>query len=118
LSFHLPNPEFAICNAESARGMQTCATLRALVRGSFIIHKHTDTSIFVALRYGFFRTMVEFDVVLLNGRVMDPETMLDKVSNVGIKGNRIAAITTDPSKFPRNDRYLASTEILRCLMKS
>ena len=37
----------------------------------------------------------EFDVVILNGRVMDPETQYDKVSNVGIKGGRIVKITTE-----------------------
>jgi len=39
--------------------------------------------------------MVEYDVVLLNGRVMDPETMYDKISNVGITEDRIAVITKD-----------------------
>ncbi|PMH43754.1 D-glutamate deacylase [Vibrio sp. 10N.286.49.B3] len=34
-----------------------------------------------------------FDVVIENGRVIDPETKLDAVRNVGIKGNRIAAIS-------------------------
>lgn len=34
-----------------------------------------------------------FDVVVLGGRVMDPETGFDKVTNVGIKGSRIEAIT-------------------------
>ncbi|RKF17902.1 D-glutamate deacylase [Alginatibacterium sediminis] len=34
-----------------------------------------------------------FDTVIENGRVIDPETNLDAVRNVGIKGNRIAAIT-------------------------
>lgn len=43
--------------------------------------------------------MAECDVVLLNGRVMDPETMFDEVSNVGIKGNRIVIITTEPNKL-------------------
>ncbi|WP_217909481.1 hypothetical protein [Desulfosediminicola flagellatus] len=33
--------------------------------------------------------------MILNGRVMDPETMFDAVSNVGIKNGRIAVITTD-----------------------
>ncbi|MDP4745018.1 MAG: amidohydrolase family protein [Porticoccaceae bacterium] len=37
----------------------------------------------------------QFDVVINNGRVMDPETMYDAVANVGIKGGRIAAITRD-----------------------
>lgn len=37
-----------------------------------------------------------FDIVLKNGRVMDPETGLDAVRNVGIQGNRIMEITTSP----------------------
>lgn len=35
-----------------------------------------------------------YDVVLTNGRVMDPESNLDAIRNVGIQGNRIAAVTT------------------------
>ena len=35
-----------------------------------------------------------FDTVILHGRVMDPESGLDAVRNVGISGHRIAAITT------------------------
>jgi N-acyl-D-amino-acid deacylase len=37
-----------------------------------------------------------FDLVIKNGRVMDPETMYDAVANVGIRDGRIAAITQDP----------------------
>ena len=37
-----------------------------------------------------------YDLVIANGRVIDPETRLDAVRNVGIKGDRIAAI----SEFP------------------
>ena len=37
----------------------------------------------------------DYDLVILNGRVMDPETMYDAVANVGVKGGRIAAITQD-----------------------
>ena len=36
-----------------------------------------------------------YDVVILGGRVMDPETGRDEITNVGILGNRIEAITTD-----------------------
>jgi len=36
-----------------------------------------------------------FDLVILNGRVMDPETMYDAVANVGVMDGRIAAITRD-----------------------
>lgn len=35
-----------------------------------------------------------YDVVILNGRVMDPETKLDSVMNVGIKDGLIKTITT------------------------
>jgi len=37
----------------------------------------------------------DYDLVILNGRVMDPETMYDDVANVGINDGRIAAITKD-----------------------
>jgi len=37
----------------------------------------------------------DYDLVILNGRVMDPETMYDGVANVGIKNGRIATITRD-----------------------
>ncbi len=36
-----------------------------------------------------------FDLVILGGRIMDPETGRDEVANVGVRGDRIAAITTD-----------------------
>jgi len=36
-----------------------------------------------------------FDLVILNGRVMDPETKLDATRNVGIKDGRIVTITED-----------------------
>jgi adenine deaminase len=35
----------------------------------------------------------EYDLVILNGRVMDPQTNLDAVRNVGIKNGKIAKIT-------------------------
>lgn len=38
----------------------------------------------------------EYDIVLKNGRVMDPETGLDAIRNVGIRGNRIAEISANP----------------------
>ena len=40
----------------------------------------------------------DYDVVILNGRVMDPETMFDAVRIVGIRGGLIAAITKDGIK--------------------
>ncbi len=38
----------------------------------------------------------DYDIVLKNGRVIDPETGLDAVRNVGIRGNRIVEITANP----------------------
>src|SRR6202041_3682387 len=37
----------------------------------------------------------KYDLVIANGRVMDPETGLDAVRNVGISGRKIRAISTD-----------------------
>ncbi len=37
----------------------------------------------------------DFDLVILNGRVMDPETLYDAVANVGVKDGKIAVITKD-----------------------
>ncbi len=39
-----------------------------------------------------------FDVVLSGGRVIDPETKLDAIRNVGIFNNRIAQISSEPLK--------------------
>jgi dihydroorotase len=37
----------------------------------------------------------EFDVVIANGRVMDPASGLDAVRNIGIRGGKIAAISAE-----------------------
>ena len=37
----------------------------------------------------------DYDLVILNGRVMDPETNFDAVANVGIRDGRIAVITDE-----------------------
>src|SRR3954462_735667 len=37
-----------------------------------------------------------YDVVLAGGRVMDPESGLDAVRNIGINANRVAAISGSP----------------------
>lgn len=39
-----------------------------------------------------------FDIVLTGGRVIDPETKLDTIKNVGILNNRIAQISSEPLK--------------------
>ena len=43
----------------------------------------------------------EFDIVIANGRVMDPESKLDAVRFIGINGKRIAAISSSPLKGKR-----------------
>ena len=43
-----------------------------------------------------FAAAQQFDVVLEGGRVMDPETGLDAVRNVGIRGGTIAQVSTEP----------------------
>jgi len=40
----------------------------------------------------------DYDLVINNGRVMDPETMYDAIANVGIKDGKIAVITKDKIK--------------------
>ena len=42
------------------------------------------------------QSSTEFDIVLANGRVMDPESNLDAVRYVGIRNGKIAAISTQP----------------------
>ena len=39
------------------------------------------------------QSSAEFDIVLANGRVMDPESNLDAIRNVGIRNGKIAAIS-------------------------
>ncbi|HEY4735337.1 MAG TPA: amidohydrolase family protein [Gemmatimonadaceae bacterium] len=41
-------------------------------------------------------TKARFDRVILGGRVVDPESKLDAVRNIGIRDGRIADITTEP----------------------
>ena len=43
-------------------------------------------------------TSTLFDLAILYGRVMDPETNYDKVSNVGVKDGKIVIITEDAIK--------------------
>ena len=42
------------------------------------------------------QTKIQYDIVLEGGRVMDPETKLDAIRNVGILSNRIAMISAEP----------------------
>ena len=42
------------------------------------------------------QSTVQYDIVLVGGRVIDPETKLDAIKNVGILNNRIAQISSEP----------------------
>ena len=41
---------------------------------------------------------LEYDIVLKGGRVIDPETKLDAIRNLGISNNRIAEISSGTLK--------------------
>ena len=41
-------------------------------------------------------TAQQYDVVISRGRVMDPETKLDAIRDVGIRGSKIAAVSESP----------------------
>jgi len=45
-----------------------------------------------------------FDLVLQGGRVLDPETGLDAVRDVGVRGDRIASISEQPLQGTRSSR--------------
>jgi dihydroorotase len=42
-----------------------------------------------------------YDVAIVNGRVMDPESGLDAVRNVGLRNGKVAVISTDPIRGRR-----------------
>src|SRR5450432_216854 len=44
------------------------------------------------------QSLTGYDIVLTGGRVIDPETKLDAIKNVGIINNRIAQISSEPLK--------------------
>ena len=44
----------------------------------------------------------DYDLVINNGRVMDPETLFDDVANVGIKDGRIVAISQERTHGDRD----------------
>jgi hypothetical protein len=59
--------------------------------------KKIFTAICIALSLTTFtQSNIMYDVVLKGGRVIDPETKLDAIRNVGILNNRIAQISSDP----------------------
>ncbi len=43
----------------------------------------------------------DYDIVIIGGRVIDPETGLNEIRNVGIKDGRISAVTTENISAPK-----------------
>ena len=55
------------------------------------------TALLITLSFtAFTQSNIVYDVVLKGGRVIDPETKLDTIRNVGILNNRIAQISSEP----------------------
>jgi len=52
----------------------------------------------------------DYDLVILNGRVMDPESGLDAVRNVGIKNGKILDITA--TKIKGKETIVASGHVV------
>src|SRR5580693_7162426 len=69
--------------APSGRRRYGAQTMRSLILFSFLA-----ISAFAAAQ--------QFDLVLEGGRVMDPETGLDAVRNVGIRDGKIVRISSEP----------------------
>lgn len=56
----------------------------------------------VALLCALLPAFAQFDLVIANGRVIDPESGLDAPRHIGIKNGRIAAISAQPLRAPRS----------------
>jgi len=53
-------------------------------------------AVFLFSMHAWTQSPIVYDIVLAGGRVMDPETKMDAVRNVGILNNRIAQISSEP----------------------
>ena len=56
----------------------------------------TSTALVSCLALSGVAAAQDYDLVISNGRVMDPETLYDAIANVGIKDGRIVEISKDP----------------------
>src|SRR5947208_15900032 len=54
------------------------------------------TAVGLALMAGVALQAQDFDVVIANGRVMDPATNLDAVRHIGVRAGKIAAVSASP----------------------
>jgi N-acyl-D-aspartate/D-glutamate deacylase len=68
----------------------------AVLIGIIAVHARTTGAVDTAARSQ--GSTSSYDIVIANGRVMDPESGLDAVRNVGIMGGKIRAISAEPLK--------------------
>lgn len=61
------------------------------------MNNHFATLLFItsAFHCSALAAQSDFDVVIANGRVMDPSTGTDRIANLGVRDGRIAAISTE-----------------------
>src|SRR3954454_18475352 len=74
---------------------------RRLTRRQVLVAGASAATSLAASRFSFSLGAPEYDVVILNGRVIDPESKLDSVRNIGILGQSIDAISTHKLKGAR-----------------
>ncbi len=55
----------------------------------------------------------QYDIVLKNGRVIDPETYFDRVCNVGITEGKVVTISEDPLSGKEEKRCNGHDSITR-----
>ena len=51
--------------------------------------------LFTSIHLVYAQSSVQYDIVLTGGRVIDPETKMDAIRNIGINNNRIAQISSE-----------------------
>ncbi|MHB8637469.1 MAG: amidohydrolase family protein [Fimbriimonadaceae bacterium] len=66
------------------------AIVDGMTRRDFLGHTVTGVA---AINFGSWAHTDDYDVVILHARVIDPETKLDAIRSVGVRGGRIVAVT-------------------------
>jgi len=69
---------------------------RLLIPAACALLLGSITALLITTRSAVAQRNAEFDIVLAGGRVIDPESGLDAVRHVGIRGRQIAAISASP----------------------
>ena len=70
----------------------------------------TRSTLLVAVLVAACNRAPTYDLVVANGRVMDPQSGLDSVRNVGIRAGRVEAVSASPS-MPADRREAAKAGI-------